>query len=390
MKLGVVGGLLQGMEAAYLAKKAGYETIVIDRNEKAPAISLADSSEILDINLEKSKAKRIFGDCDAVMPANENIETLVSIDKIARETGVDLLFDLNAYNISSSKILSNNLMNELKVPMPKPWPECGFPVIVKPSGQSGSVGVRKAYSTADVNSAVDEIHRMGDKEVIQEFADGPNISIEVIGDGTHAESMILTEVVLDDRYDCKMVRCPMQGMDPDILDSFSRCGESIAEALGLKGIMDVEAIYSKKGLKVLEIDARIPSQTPAAIVNATGVNLIKHLVEAVKGNLSGPQPDDGSAIYEHLIFENGILRSCGEKVFAGVENPRIEYGLFGSSEMITDYEPGKNRWHATMITKGKTPEDTWNKRQKCIECILKENNIKQYIDPAPEVMTLPA
>ena len=45
---------------------------------------------------------------------------------------------------------------------------------------------------------------------------------------------------------------------------------------------------------------------------------------------------------------------------------------------------------ATMITKGKMPEDTWDKRQKCIECILKENNIKQYLDPAPEVITLPA
>ena len=390
MKLGVIGGLLQGMEAIYLAKKAGYEALVIDRDEKAPAISLADSSEILDINLEKSKAKRILCDCDAVIPANENIETLISIDEIAREIDIDLLFDINAYNISSSKILSNKLMDELKVPIPKPWPECGFPVIVKPSGQSGSIGVRKAYSTEDVSSAVNTIHGMGDKEVIQEFADGPNISIEVIGDGTRAKSMILTEVVLDDKYDCKMVRCPMQNIDPDTLDSFSRYGESIAKALKLKGIMDVEAIYSKKGLKILEIDARIPSQTPAAILNATGVNLIKHLVEAVKGNLSGPQPADGSAIYEHLIFENGILRSCGEKVFAGVENPRIEYGLFGSSEMITDYEPGKDRWHATMITKGKMPEDTWDKRQKCIECILKENNIKQYLDPAPEVITLPA
>lgn len=390
MKLGIVGGLLQGMEAVYLAKKAGYETLVIDRSEKAPAVSMADSSEILDIELEKSKARKIFSDCDAIIPANENIKTLVSINEIAKEVDADLLFDLNAYNISSSKILSNNLMNDLKIPIPKPWPECGFPVIVKPSGQSGSIGVRKAYNAEEVDSAVNVIQEMGDEEVIQEFADGPNISIEVIGDGSCAKSMVLTEVILDDRYDCKMVRCPVQNIDSESLELFSKYGESMAEALNLKGIMDVEAIYSKKGLKVLEIDARIPSQTPAAIVNATGVNLIKHLVEAVKGNLSGPQPADGSAIYEHLIFENGTLRSCGEKVFAGVENPRIEYGLFGSSEMITDYEPGKDLWHATMITKGKTPDDVWNRRQNCIECILKENNIKKYLDPEPEVMTLHA
>ncbi len=40
MLIGIVGGRLQGMEAVYLAKKAGFETLVIDRKEDAPATSI--------------------------------------------------------------------------------------------------------------------------------------------------------------------------------------------------------------------------------------------------------------------------------------------------------------------------------------------------------------
>lgn len=37
MRLCIVGGALQGMEAVFLASKAGYETVVIDRRPDAPA-----------------------------------------------------------------------------------------------------------------------------------------------------------------------------------------------------------------------------------------------------------------------------------------------------------------------------------------------------------------
>lgn len=38
--MGIVGGKLQGMEAVYLARRAGIRTLVIDRREDAPAVSI--------------------------------------------------------------------------------------------------------------------------------------------------------------------------------------------------------------------------------------------------------------------------------------------------------------------------------------------------------------
>ena len=42
MKIAIIGGKLQGTEAVYLAKKAGFETILIDRDAQVPASGLAD------------------------------------------------------------------------------------------------------------------------------------------------------------------------------------------------------------------------------------------------------------------------------------------------------------------------------------------------------------
>ena len=39
MKIAIIGGKLQGTEAVYLAKKAGFEIILIDRDAQVPPAS---------------------------------------------------------------------------------------------------------------------------------------------------------------------------------------------------------------------------------------------------------------------------------------------------------------------------------------------------------------
>lgn len=382
-----MGGVLQGMEAAYLARKAGYETVVVDRWADAPALSLADEAVVLDVVEKADEARRLFADCDAVLPANEDLRTLTALDRMFRTMDVPLLFDLKAYQTSSSKLLSNRLMERLGVPTPRPWPECGYPAVVKPSGQSGSTGVVKACTPEDMEKGLQRIREMGDEAVVQEFVDGPNISIEVIGDGERALPLVLTEVVLDDVYDCKMVLCPVPGLGPEVAEAFRGHGRALAEGLSLRGVMDVEAIVHLGVAKVLEIDARLPSQTPAAVLNATGVNLVEVLAEALAGD---GLPDDlpvrqGAAVYEHVAVDGHRMRSCGECSLSQMRRPRLERGLFGADEAITDFDPGKERWYATLICTGSTAEEAWAKHQSCLRQMIESNDITQYVDLAPEM-----
>ncbi len=289
MKVGIVGGALQGTEAVYLSKKAGMGTVVLDRRRNAPAMTLADDAVVIDVVKESQRAVKIFEDCDAVIPANENYETLRALVKTFAGLEVPLMFDMESYDLSSSKVRSNEMMRSLNIPMPLDWPECGLPVVVKPSGQSGSCGVTKALTLQQLEEGMDRVRQIGDECVVQEFVEGPNISLEVVGNGGEVVPLVITEVVLDNEYDCKMVRSPYKKLDPETERMFVEASERMAVHMHLNGIMDVEAIVKDGVPKVLEIDARIPSQTPAAVLGSSGINLMSMLTDTfVKGKLDKP------------------------------------------------------------------------------------------------------
>jgi pyrrolysine biosynthesis protein PylC len=85
-------------------------------------------------------------------------------------------------------------------------------------------------------------------------------------------------------------------------------------------------------------------------------------------------------------MKDGRLRSSGEKVFGHVKNPRFAPGLFGSDNCITDYESGKDEWYATLITKGRTEKEADERAAACIEKILDECSIEEFLDGTPEMI----
>lgn len=387
MRIGIVGGALQGMEAVYLAKRAGFETLVMDRRKDAPALSLCDIPVVENPLVNYDAAYNVLKTCDAVIPACEEIDLLECLVRMFSDSDVPLMFDMHSYHTSCSKTLSNRMMDEAGIPLPGKWPDCGFPVIVKPSGQSGSVGVSVAFNEADMKAGLETVRSLGDEPVIQEFVHGKSVSVEVIGDGKNQVPYVTTEVVLDSNYDCKMVVC-----GPGILSSkddalFREYGKKAAEKMGLRGLMDVEAIATPKGLRVLEIDARIPSQTPAAIEAATGINLLAELVSAFVGRKVGKtNPAPGASVYRHVVFENGVLRSSGEKVFGKVKSPRIEEGLFGTDRMITDYSEGSECWRGTMIVSAPTVAEAVKKADASIGMMMDACGVDSFVDGTPEVV----
>ncbi len=384
MRLCIVGGALQGMEAVFLASKAGYETVVIDRRPDAPALSICDEGHVLDPLEDPDATLGIMKGCDCVLPACEDLDLLALLDGMLKSAGIRLLFDMDAYRTSQSKLLSNDLMGSCGVPLPGGWPRCGFPVVVKPAGQSGSVGVSVAHNDEEIEKGLVTVRMLGDEPVIQEFVHGRSISMEVIGNGSEAVPFITTEVVLDGGYDCKQVNCFPDILDPEDRRVLEECSRRTAEALGLKALMDVEAVLTPKGLRFLEIDARIPSQTPAAIWTATGVNLLRELVESAEGRRPSCDPSGRSGIYWHLMQRNGRLYTTGEKEFSHVDHPIMSQGLFGSDDSISDYSPGKEEWHGTFMVSGSTPEEALERRLSVIREIMERCGIDEFVDASPK------
>jgi len=382
MRVVIVGGKLQGVEAAYLAHKAGWEVILVDRNSMVPAAGLCDAFYQLDVTSEALDLTEAIKAADLIIPALEEPVALEYLSERAGREGVPLAYDATAYAISSSKRESALLFAKLGVPIPTPWPKCALPVVVKPSNSSGSRGVRRINKMEELTAFVT---REPNNWVIQEFLAGHSYSLEVVGVKDNFVSLQSTEIVVDSQYDCKRVLAPA-GLSSTMNKKFKEIAITMADALNLNGIMDVEVISHKGTLKVLEIDARLPSQTPTVVNQSTGINMLELLYDVFVKGVIPTIPDvkyERGVVYEHIKVSPGILEVSGEHIMANVHPLKLYEHFFGADEALTDFAPGHLPWVATLIITGDSREEAWNRRCLVIEDIRDYFGLAVYSDPAP-------
>jgi len=290
--VGIIGGKLQGVEAAYLARKAGWEVRVIDRKPVVPASGLGHSFAQADVTLDNNLAD-VLGDVDLIIPALEDDGALRSLTRWNRKTGIPLAFDPQAYAVSSSKVKSVELFKKIGLPLPVAWPQCSFPVLAKPVRGSGSKGVRVFQDRDSMISWFSPEFPPPDW-VLEEYLDGSQHSLEVVGRPGNYRLLQVTDLYVDQKFDCMRVIAP-SNLPLNLVAEFERLTLRIAEALNLHGIMDVEAIYCRGEFKILEIDARLPSQTPTAVYWSTNQNMVGFL-----GDLYATPQDDCPPVSSEL------------------------------------------------------------------------------------------
>jgi len=384
MRVAIIGGKLQGLEAVYLAKKAGWQTLLIDKEPEVPAAGLCDRFLCLDLlNAadQKQLQTALDRDIDLIIPALENRKVLENLTTISALTGVPLAFDPAAYDLSSSKRKSDHFFAELNLPQPLPWPQGTFPYLAKPSAASGSEGVKLLESEAELKRFQTETTASPDQWVIQEFIEGPSYSIEVIGDGKRFIPLQVTDLYMDEQYDCRRVVAPSI-LTTDQQQDFAALAATLASSIGLLGVMDVEVILHNQRLKLLEIDARLPSQTPTAVYHSSGVNLLELIAAVFTGGLlqapsPAPPAHNQAALFEHLVVTPDGLQTAGEHVIASAGPLTHLCGFFGADEALTNYQPGLKSWVATLIIIAHNREAVFAKREEIVARIARELNLKR-------------
>jgi pyrrolysine biosynthesis protein PylC len=379
----VIGGKLQGVEATYLAHRAGWEVLVIDRQPVVPAKGFCDQFLQLDVVREKTLDKALKG-VDLVIPALENVAALERLTRWTRNSGLPFAFDPNAYSISSSKNKSDQLFAQTKVPTPLPWPECGFPVLAKPDMGSGSHGVKVLN---DAESLAAQAFESDDQWVLQEFVGGPSYSIEIIGTSSQYMPLQVTDLAMDDIYDCKRVLAPTD-LPAAIVSDFEKISLSLAKGLKLTGLMDVEVILHGNSLKVLEIDARLPSQTPTAVYWSTGLNMVQMLGDLFLNKINQKRIRPNSprgVVYEHVHVSPGVIEIAGEHIMSGTDALRIRPNFFGADEAITNYASNRDEWVASLIISADSRKTAWEKRNAVIDDIRQHYKIETFRDSSPKI-----
>jgi len=387
VRAAVIGGSLQGVEAVYLAHKAGWEVLLIDKGPLVPASGLCDTFVQLDVTQVK-QLDSIFKDVDLVIPATENAHALNSLVQWSRSSDIPLAFDADSYEISSSKRRSDRLFAGIGLPAPLPWPGCGFPLIAKPVSGSGSQGVRVFHNQKQLEKCFSTLPN--NDWILQEYLAGPSYSLEVTGYPNNYTTLQVTDLEMDENYDCKRVLAPTQ-FSPQQVAQLEKISLKIAQALPLKGLMDVEVIVHNGQMKVLEIDARLPSQTPTAVYWSRGINMLELLgqfflkkqnpsvssVSSVAKNLKNKksQQTERGVVYEHIKVTSEAIEVCGEHIMTNGGPLQLHTDFFGADEAITNYSPGQNPWIATLINSGATLAEAWQKRHQIIKNIRDKLNL---------------
>lgn len=384
MRIAIVGGRLQGLEALYLARLAGIETALFDRDPKAPAQALADNFFNVEIGAaEDDIVKDVLKICDLIIPATENDKTLSQLVRLGSELQIPVALHEKAYEVSSSKLESNRLFKRLGVPIPTRWPDCGFPVIAKPSRASGSNGVLRIDNNVELEKMV--LRVQGDI-VVQQFVKGPSYSLEVIGTGTKYSTLQITKLEFDKVYDCKRVWAG-PAIGTSIKASFKHISEYICDALHLKGIMDIEVIDASGVLRVLEIDARLPSQTPSAVFHSSGLNMIEVLAQLWCSGKLSLSPEElapkRTVLYEHFQLLNGVLSIVGEHALRDAQGLKLYCDVFGAQTFISNFEITPETWVATAIFVGESERDVWRLHETAVEQIRDAFKVAQFQDMAP-------
>ena len=383
MLVAIVGGNLQGVEDAYLAHKAEWEVLVIDKKPLIPASGLCNRFVQLDVTLKQDWGQVLSG-VDLVVPALEEDYALECLRIWTQAEGVPFAFDQAAYAISSSKIKSNRLFSQIGIPTPIPWPECSFPVMAKPNHSSGSKGVRIFNTKKELDGFVSS-DSFSESLVLQKFIKGPLYSLEIIGAAGHYTPVQVTDLEMDSAYDCKRVLVPTT-LPSDLTREFEKLSETIAGAMNLKGLMDAEVILNNGELKVLEIDARLPSQTPTAVFWSTGLNIVKMLGELF---MFPDRPIPGKkdclgVVYEHIKVSPNRIEVSGEHIMSGADPLYVQTDFFGADEAITNFTTGRNNWVATLIISALDRNQAWEKRNTVIKTISKKFGLDDMCDTTPD------
>ena len=259
--------------------------------------------------------------------------------------------------------------------MPQGWPKCGLPIVVKPSASSGSQGVSRLGTQQELDAFLRRAGSGLKHWVFQEYAEGPTYSIEVLGLAGHYAALQVTELGMDSHYDCNRVLAPAEIPEP--LDrEIKEIALTIARRLDLKGIMDVEVIVSRGVPKVLEIDARLPSQTPTAVYESIGVNMLELLRDIFVTGMMPAIPETKAprgVVYEHISVSRNGLEFPGERIMGESDSLEMIPGFFGADVSVTNFNSSPFSWVATLITTAESRRQAWLKRQQVVE------NIRRYL-----------
>lgn len=177
--------------------------------------------------------------------------------------------------------------------------EFQYPIIIKPSDRSGSLGVSKICTPAEYYPAIDQAMKVSFKHeaMIEEFIDGREISVEFISyQGHHYPLQITDKVTTGAPHFVELEHHQPSTLSKEMYVAIYSITEKALDALGItNGASHSEYKITPKGrIAIIEIGARMGGDFIGSdlVRLSTGYDFLKGVIEVALGEFVEPQITD--------------------------------------------------------------------------------------------------
>ncbi len=241
--------------------------------------------------------------------------------------------------------------------------QIGFPLVVKPSGGGGGMGMQVVQGPEELEPALERARAVanaafdnGDLYLERWIQKPRHIEYQILAD-EHGNAMHLheRECSVQRRHQKLIEESPAPGIDPELLRRQAEQGASICASLGYNNLGTLETLYSEGETGFLEMNTRI--QVEHGVTEAvTGIDLVQQQILLAAGEpLPKPAAMAGHAIEVRIYAEDGLTMMPSTGVLREFQLPqlhavRVETG-YQAGQTVSPYY---DALLAKVIAKGST------------------------------------
>ncbi len=384
-KILIIGASSLQVPGILKAKEMGFETAVVDFDPKAIGIKYADKYyNVSTIDKEGVyKAAKDFGaDGIVTLATDMPMRSLAYACEKLNLVGID-------YDTAVRATDKGEMIEAFeKYEVAHPWyyilkagenidsvvDEINYPLIVKPTDNSGSRGVVLVHNKEELYDAISystKESREGNI-ILEEYMVGPEVSVEVIAlDGEPYVLQITDKLTTGAPHFVEMGHSQPSKLSRKIQEEIRTLAAKACKAVGLvNGPAHAEIIITDVGPKMVEIGVRMGGDniTTHLVPLSTGIDMTKAMIQIACGEKPDIQKkiDKASAIRFLKVPEGRIVNITGvndAKKVSGVKEIIFTKEI---GDFVEDITSSSDRV-ACVIAQADTPEEAVSICEKAIE-----------------------
>ncbi len=234
--------------------------------------------------------------------------------------------------------------------------EIGYPVILKPSGGGGGIGMTVAASEEALAEALKSTQAiamntfgLGDIYIEKYLHNPRHIEVQILGDSNqNVVHLGERECSIQRRHQKLIEESPSTALTPGLRSKMGETAVKAASCVGYQGAGTVEFLFSGGEFYFLEVNARVQVEHPVTEM-VTGIDIVKEQIRIASGLPLGIRQEDikinGHAIECRINAEDpladfmptpGMIKTYVPPGGVGI---RVDSGVCGYSAIPPFYDP---------------------------------------------------